>query len=126
VAVEGRASVLAILRANCLSLAPERSVALAGELPGCLDELQGGCGAPFHLVFADPPYGYLVYTELLAGIGRLCGAGSEAAVEHSRREDLPAEVGAMLRYRVRTHGDTSLSFYRRQEPGAANARERRR
>jgi 16S rRNA G966 N2-methylase RsmD len=98
-------------------------VPIAGELPACLDELQGGYGAAFHLVFADPPYEYRAFAELLAGIGRLCGTDGEAAIEHSRRADLPLESGAMIRYRVRTHGDTSLSFYRCQEPGAGNARE---
>jgi 16S rRNA (guanine(966)-N(2))-methyltransferase RsmD len=70
---------------------------------------------PFDLVFADPPYAFGAYEELLAGVAPLLarpGTEAEVAVEHSTRRDLPLEAGGLVRVDVRRYGESSVSFYR--------------
>lgn len=68
---------------------------------------------PFDLVYADPPYRYPDYAELLAAVVPLLASDGELAVEHTARRELPAEVGDLVRVEVRRYGESALSFYRR-------------
>jgi 16S rRNA (guanine(966)-N(2))-methyltransferase RsmD len=79
------------------------------RLPGGLARL-----APrvFDLVFADPPYAFTGHTALLAAVAPLLAADGEVVVEHSARQELPAEVGDLVRVDVRRYGESGLSFYR--------------
>ena len=77
-------------------------------LPAGLSRLTG----PFDLVFADPPYAFEAYAELLTGVVPLLAPDGEVVVEHSTRRDLPLEVGQLVRVDVRRYGESSLSFYR--------------
>jgi 16S rRNA (guanine966-N2)-methyltransferase len=67
---------------------------------------------PFDLVFADPPYGFDGYEELLQGVVPLLAPDGELAVEHSTRRELPLEVGRLTRVDVRRYGESAVSFYR--------------
>jgi 16S rRNA (guanine966-N2)-methyltransferase len=67
---------------------------------------------PFDLVFADPPYGFGAYEELLQGAAPLLAADGEIAVEHSGRRELPIEAGPLTRVDVRRYGESAVSFYR--------------
>lgn len=73
---------------------------------------EGGAAGPFDLVFADPPYAFGGYEELLAGVIPLLAPEAEVAVEHSTRRDLPIEVGSLVRVDVRRYGESSVSFYK--------------
>ena len=84
-------------------------------LPFGLSRLSG----PFDLVFADPPYAFADYETLLAGLAPLLAPDGEVVVEHSSRNDLPLEVGRLVRADVRRYGESSLSFYRLIAPGGA-------
>jgi 16S rRNA (guanine(966)-N(2))-methyltransferase RsmD len=78
-------------------------------LPSGLSRLTG----LFDLVFADPPYAFDEYGNLLAGIVPLLTPDGEIVVEHSTRRDLPVETASLVKVDVRRYGESSLSFYRR-------------
>ena len=67
----------------------------------------------FDLVFADPPYAFDAWRELLEAIEPKLAEGGEAAIEHAARVELPAEAASLERVESRRYGDTALSFYRR-------------
>jgi 16S rRNA (guanine966-N2)-methyltransferase len=67
---------------------------------------------PFDLIFADPPYGFAAYEDLLQGAAPLLTPDGEVAVEHSARRELPVEVGPLTRVDVRRYGESAVSFYR--------------
>jgi 16S rRNA (guanine(966)-N(2))-methyltransferase RsmD len=68
---------------------------------------------PFDLVYADPPYDFDAYGELLEGAAPLLDRDGEIAVEHSSRRELPIEAGGLTRVDVRRYGESAISFYRR-------------
>ncbi|HSS49865.1 MAG TPA: RsmD family RNA methyltransferase, partial [Thermoanaerobaculia bacterium] len=78
--------------------------------PTGLTRLDAG---PFDLVYADPPYNFEAYGELLEAVAPLLATDAEVAVEHSSRRDLPIEAGTLTRVDVRRYGESSISFYRR-------------
>jgi 16S rRNA (guanine966-N2)-methyltransferase len=79
-------------------------------LPEGLARLQPGA---FDLVYADPPYTFDAYGELLAGAAPLLARDGEMAVEHSSRREMPIEAGRLTRVDVRKYGESAISFYRR-------------
>lgn len=83
-----------------------------GELPGALAEMMARGDGPFDLVFADPPYRFSAYAELLAAVEPLLAEHGEVAIEHSARTAMPAEVGGLIRVDERRYGESALSFYR--------------
>jgi len=80
--------------------------------PGLARLVSEGIG-PFDLVYADPPYNFAPYDELLAGVAPLLAADAEVAVEHASRRSLPVEVGGLVRVDSRRYGEGTVSFYRR-------------
>ncbi len=110
VLVEGAPAAFALLRRQCERLAPGEASALRLDLPAGLARLARS-GERFDLVFADPPYDFDRFDELLAGLPALLAAGGEAAVEHSARLELPTPRG-LARLDLRTYGDQRLAFYR--------------
>lgn len=112
VAVEMAPRSVAAIEQNVRRTGMEGAVAVRrGTLPGDLG-LVSPLG-PFDLVYADPPYRYPDYPELLAAVEPLLAADGEVAVEHSSRRELPAEIGGLVRVDVRRYGESGLSFYRR-------------
>jgi 16S rRNA (guanine966-N2)-methyltransferase len=79
-------------------------------LPEGLARLQPGA---FDLVYADPPYTFDAYGEMLAGAAPLLARDGEMAVEHSSRREMPIEAGRLTRVDVRKYGESAISFYRR-------------
>jgi 16S rRNA (guanine966-N2)-methyltransferase len=72
-------------------------------------------GTTFDIVFLDPPYERKeLYVESISTFGsrRLLNEGGVLVMEHSRRIELPETEGVLMRYRVLTQGDSTLSFYR--------------
>jgi 16S rRNA (guanine966-N2)-methyltransferase len=80
-------------------------------LPAGLDRLKDE--GPFDLVYADPPYNFDAYGELLEAVAPLLAQDGEVAVEHSTRRDLAFEAGPLTRVDVRRYGESAISFYRR-------------
>lgn len=68
--------------------------------------------AAWDVAFFDPPYA-MDYEPVLAqfGAGELISVGGVLIVEHFRKHVLPAAVGRLRQHRVRTQGDSSLTFY---------------
>jgi 16S rRNA (guanine966-N2)-methyltransferase len=80
-------------------------------LPAGLDRLKDE--GPFDLVYADPPYNFNAYGELLEAVAPLLDKDGEVAIEHSSRRDLALEAGPLTRVDVRRYGESAISFYRR-------------
>jgi 16S rRNA (guanine966-N2)-methyltransferase len=74
----------------------------------------GHAGAPWDIVFFDPPYAG-DYDSVLQHFGdsdtRLLAEGGIVVVEHHHKNLLPDEVGQVRRYRILKQGDSALSFY---------------
>lgn len=81
-------------------------------LPAGLARLVETSATLFDLVFADPPYGFAAYEDLLQGAAPLLAPDGEMAVEHSSRRELPVEIGPLTRVDVRRYGESAISFYR--------------
>jgi 16S rRNA (guanine966-N2)-methyltransferase len=81
-------------------------------LPAGLTRLVETSAGSFDLVFADPPYGFEGYEDLLQGAAPLLAPDGEIAVEHSARRELPVEAGPLTRVDVRRYGESAISFYR--------------
>lgn len=111
-AVESDPRALRTLAANATRLGERAVTVRRGSLPGDLASLAAEV-ARFDLVFADPPYRYPAYPDLLAAVAPLLATDGELAVEHSCRRDLPLEHGGLVRVDRRRYGESCLSFYRR-------------
>lgn len=105
--VEQAPRALAVLERNRLAIAPACEI-VRGRLPEALD---GRLTGDFDLVFADPPYGFGRYPELIEAGTRRLGPDGELVVEHSARVSLPDELGEWRRLDSRRYGETGLSFY---------------
>ena len=110
VAVDDDLRAIKILEENAARLG-EKIEVRRFTLPAGLSQLTG----PFDLVFADPPYAFEPYGELLAGVAPLLAPDGEVVVEHSSRREMPLEAGPLVRVDVRRYGESSLSFYRSSE-----------
>lgn len=82
-------------------------------LPGGLPRLTTEGVGPFDLVYADPPYNFNLYEELIAGVAPLLAGEAEVAVEHSSRRTLPVVAGPLVKVDTRRYGESSISFYRK-------------
>ncbi|MEM7354564.1 MAG: 16S rRNA (guanine(966)-N(2))-methyltransferase RsmD [Acidobacteriota bacterium] len=108
--VERAAPVVAALRRN-LRLAPADSTTLwRASLPDGLDARPEW--GPFDLIFADPPYRFTQYPELVQRAIGWLAPGGELVIEHSRRVELAPSVAAGQRCDHRCYGDSCLSFFR--------------
>ncbi|MEM7584922.1 MAG: 16S rRNA (guanine(966)-N(2))-methyltransferase RsmD [Acidobacteriota bacterium] len=72
---------------------------------------------PFELIFADPPYEFDRYPQLLQAAEPWLAGGGELAIEHSRRVQMPAECASLSRIDQRCYGDACFSFYQTDSLG---------
>jgi 16S rRNA (guanine(966)-N(2))-methyltransferase RsmD len=98
-----------ILEATCRRLARGAVRVRRASLPAGLAAAAEGS---FDLAFADPPYRFAAYSELLAEAAPLLAPGGEIAIEHSSRTELPAAAGNLELIDRRRYGECALSFYR--------------
>lgn len=113
VAVDDDPRAVRALEANAARLGERLLQIRRLSLPDGLARLAEQGSGPFDLVFADPPYDFGSYEELLRGLPPLLAADAEIAVEHSSRRELPLEAGPLTRVDVRRYGESAVSFYRR-------------
>lgn len=113
-AVDDNLQTIKVLEANAALLKDKAFKVRRLTLPAGLSRLTG----PFDLVFADPPYAFAPYEELLAGLAPLLAQDGEAVVEHSFRREMPLEAGPLVKVDVRRYGESSLSFFRAGESTA--------
>lgn len=81
------------------------------EVPRQLSFLSARVGSCFDWIFADPPYAFASYHELLAGLPALLAEGGSVVVEHEVRRPLAPQVDGLARVDERRYGDCALSFY---------------
>ena len=97
-------------------LAGERVRIVRADAMAWLRGPEAAGAAPFGIVVLDPPY---VETEMLAqaleAVGPLVAPGGRVVAKHFWRDPPPAEVGLLASERERRFGETTLTFYRRQE-----------
>lgn len=113
VLVESDPRVARALRGTLTLVAPGEAWRVVRlELPQGLVTLAAREDAPFDLVFADPPYRFDAYPELVGRVAPLLAPGGRLAVEHSARMSWPdPESCALRRLERRDYGETSLTFY---------------
>jgi 16S rRNA (guanine966-N2)-methyltransferase len=105
-----RAAVRRLQKAS-EELAPDSTRVCLADLPAQMHRVQLAVGHRQDLIFADPPYDFVEYAELLATLGDLLREGGEVAVEHSMRTDLPDKVEGLERSGSRAYGENRLTFY---------------
>lgn len=116
--VESSERAVAALRRNAAALGmDERCRTLRLRLPAGLGRLAPDWAGRLGLVFADPPYAFSGWGELLAGVAPLLAPDAELAAEHSRRERLPERAGGLAAVDRRLYGETALTFFRSEDPG---------
>jgi 16S rRNA (guanine(966)-N(2))-methyltransferase RsmD len=70
----------------------------------------------FHIIFADPPYDYQKYKQLLREAAEHLHEGGLLIVEHFKKTDLKGlEPTGLELEEERTYGDTVLTFFRKGE-----------
>lgn len=110
--VEGEAAACAVIRENVRATGFQEQVQVhCLPVERAVDRLQG----PYTLVLADPPYADAAALGALASLAgsRLVEAGRTVMVlEHSAREEPPAQVGRLSLVSARRHGDSAVSIYR--------------
>lgn len=111
--VEQGREALAVIRANARALEVDSLTHVLGaKVERALSTLKG----PFDLVFLDPPYAEVRapgFLRVLAEAGALLADGGALVLEHAAIDEPPMLEGLVLN-RSRRHGDTVVSFYRRE------------
>ena len=111
--VEIDAAVLGVVRENVkrLNVAGRCRLVRADALAALR---RGLPGAPFDVVFVDPPYASglaLQALELLA-TGAALSDDALVVVERASADAQPAEVGRLVRFRTSRYGSTAVDFLR--------------
>jgi len=114
VSMESDPQVLLQLTENCRALVPEAAQTQSARLPEDLSRHLSLLAGDFDLIFADPPYAFDAYAELVPAAARLLERTGEMAVEHESRRELPRGCGGILLVDQRRYGDTCLSFFQRE------------
>ena len=114
VLVEKDASALATLGRVVQDLAETEGKiqVVAADLPHGLGNPSLTREGPFDLVFADPPYDFSAYSELLDGLVSTVHPEGLVALEHRSRIAGSVESVDWVAIETRRYGDSSLSFYR--------------
>ena len=110
----------AALRALAANLARTRLIERGTVVAADVAVWLGGPGPPaaehFDLVLVDPPY---AQTDLLVTTLRLLeprlAAGARVVAKHFWRDQPPTRIGLLASDRQRRFGETTLTFYRREE-----------
>ena len=105
------------LRENLRRLgARERGHMVRREVSQALETFRQS-GERFRLIFLDPPYGSALAAETLKrlGDGALLDPDGLVIAQHLTKEPLPERFGALVRWKSRRFGETTLTFFRRGE-----------
>ncbi len=108
--VERDRQALVCIRENLLHtrLAKDGEI-LVLDVPREMARIHG----PFDIVFADPPYAFTHFPELLEKLVKqeLIAPKGLLVIEHARQVALADTYPPLERYRQNRYGDTVLSFY---------------
>lgn len=112
VCIDSSAPALQQLRRNVEDLdADARVLIRRAELPEGLAGLAAGLGR-FDLVFADPPYAFDRYPQLLRQAAPLLHVDGSLAIEHAARLEVPRCEEILRCDDRRIYGESAISFYR--------------
>lgn len=104
-AIERDSRALGVLRRNAESLGLSSLRILPARLPGPGKWVKEG---PFDLVYADPPYAFDRWPELLGRLAPALAEGARVACEH--RDPIPALEGWAVETGPRAYGDSRLTI----------------
>lgn len=111
--VDSSTASLALIRRNleAARLADQADLERV-ELPGQLARL-GSQGAPFDVIYADPPHTFAHYDALVEAIGRegLLAPEGVLVIEHGADTRFEEANGPLHRFREAAYGKTVLSFF---------------
>jgi 16S rRNA (guanine966-N2)-methyltransferase len=97
-------------------LAGEQATVILGDANDWLRGPGPGALGPFDVVIVDPPYAaFDVLVVALAAVEPHLVPGARVVAKHFWRDRPPAVVGLLASERERRFGETTLTFYRRQE-----------
>lgn len=74
-------------------------------------------GIKYKIVFADPPYGNNLIFNIIE-IFRVCDifeSGAFLVIEHSKKIDLPHQIGHLTLSNTKKFGETCVSLYRKEK-----------
>jgi len=114
VLVEAQTHVAQQLNDTCRVLDLQNVKVESARLPEAFAKGLRSLDRQFDLIFADPPYDFDDYVELLEVAVSCLAPTGEIAVEHESRRELPEACRGIRRVDTRRYGDSSLSFYRRE------------
>jgi 16S rRNA (guanine966-N2)-methyltransferase len=108
-------AAVALIRRNLEALGIQSGVEILAVDAARGLELLAARRAHAHFVFLDPPYAdkeeYERALDIL-DVSPLLTPEGRVIVEHSRKQELPEQLGSLERVRVVEQGDAALSFYR--------------
>ncbi|MBN1504524.1 MAG: 16S rRNA (guanine(966)-N(2))-methyltransferase RsmD [Candidatus Eisenbacteria bacterium] len=111
--VEASPSAVRAILENLRELELEdRARVIRGSASAALERLSGA-GERFTVVFADPPYAGRAAEETLRATAAsgVLAPGSLVVVEHTKRQELSGEFGALGLTSSHRYGDTVVSVY---------------
>ena len=111
VLVEKEPDAVAALETIRSSLDAGRLDIIRADLPPDLAKLGQQFHRLFDLVFADPPYEYTGYSEVIEGVEPLLTANGQVAIEHEAGLLLSTQLVMMKQFDRRVYGDSAISFY---------------
>ncbi len=111
--VEANPKTAAALRRSATALGLDHeSRVVVGRVESVLDRAR--LGGPFHVIFADPPYGVPTEEGLVAGIdgGQLLGIHGTLVVERESRNPVGLGPAGLKLARTTQYGRTALDFFK--------------
>lgn len=116
VAVELSPKVARLIHRNCETIGVPRELlsVRVGAFDKVLPTLEG---STFDIIFADPPYdkNYGAAVLELVDAHNLLSFGGVLIIEHFAKETMPERSGRLGLQKVRNYGQTTMSFYIREE-----------
>jgi len=116
--VERDARAAAVIAANLARthLAGPRARIVRAEALAWLARPDTAAGDRFDLALVDPPYAEVaLLAASLEALGPHLAPGARVVAKHFWRDPPPASVGLLASERERRFGETTLTFFRRQE-----------
>lgn len=119
VLVESAPAALKALEGNIRSLGIASEVAVVRTpWPQGLTEAATSAGAPFSIVFADPPYEDAPYGRILESLSRpdLLDESATVVLEHETTTNPPEREARLALRRIAPYGRAALAFYQLTAP----------
>ena len=121
--VEKDRKALAVLRDNCKALGcTENTVVMPMDVLRAIKCLQDK-GFVFDIVFMDPPYDRDFELPVIMALSesRIVRGDGIIIVEHMTTDDQPDTAGDFTRFDTRRYGNTSISFYRKEQSNESSS-----